>query len=550
MTPHITSETELTPKQKEVLTLLQAGKTNKDIASALGIRAGTVKQHLVTIFRKLGVKNRTHAALQPANFPVETVDFRDLALTNDIITTHTINTIHLERRPCVTLIMTISEDTDDDTLQHLQQHLERCIKPYHAVVIGRKTHQREVIFGLDKTEPLQAVYALDTALRIAQAWQIKFPKHPNALCAHLCHTLIIASMDETDQWTEEMLMSVDLGKARQAIQQVAQGKLNVSANIRQQLLTQGILLTPYQNMADFDEWQLDIATSCASHLSSQAHTHALTQLQKSLDNRYEHNAIALLIAHEGLGKSQVLLNLYQQINQQKPHTAYYFRFLPEGITDWLTDKVSAGGTEKLLTELNNQSSIKTLLLDDVHLLSEQARNSLLYFIEQSGYQAVFTSTHPLSFKTLRNIEQISLHPLSVSEMRQASAVFNYQTQSQLSLADQESAITLAQGNPALLQALLTTPKGQVPLSVILSIMSRIDALGIQRSMLRHLLLSKTQPSQSSANTALKHTLALALRTGILEEKESNHVVFHSPLVERILKTLLLVQPEVEQTHSV
>ena len=56
-----TNETDLTARQKEVLRLLAAGKSNKQIASALGISEGTVKAHVNAAFRALGVHNRVNA---------------------------------------------------------------------------------------------------------------------------------------------------------------------------------------------------------------------------------------------------------------------------------------------------------------------------------------------------------------------------------------------------------------------------------------------------------------------------------------------------------
>ncbi len=55
-------EVELTARQKEVLNLLAAGKSNKQIAWALGISEGTVKVHVNAAFRALGVHNRVSAA--------------------------------------------------------------------------------------------------------------------------------------------------------------------------------------------------------------------------------------------------------------------------------------------------------------------------------------------------------------------------------------------------------------------------------------------------------------------------------------------------------
>jgi DNA-binding NarL/FixJ family response regulator len=53
----------LTPRQHEVLVLLMQGKSNSQIAEALGLSPNTVKVHLATIFRVLGVHSRTEALL-------------------------------------------------------------------------------------------------------------------------------------------------------------------------------------------------------------------------------------------------------------------------------------------------------------------------------------------------------------------------------------------------------------------------------------------------------------------------------------------------------
>ncbi len=53
----------LTKREKDVLALLVRGNSNKDMADAMFISEKTVKNHLTSIFRKLGVKDRTQAAL-------------------------------------------------------------------------------------------------------------------------------------------------------------------------------------------------------------------------------------------------------------------------------------------------------------------------------------------------------------------------------------------------------------------------------------------------------------------------------------------------------
>jgi two-component system NarL family response regulator len=51
----------LTPREMSVLRELAAGKSNKEIAGALGVVEGTVKVHAARVYEKLGVQNRTEA---------------------------------------------------------------------------------------------------------------------------------------------------------------------------------------------------------------------------------------------------------------------------------------------------------------------------------------------------------------------------------------------------------------------------------------------------------------------------------------------------------
>ena len=53
----------LTPREQEVLALVRRGLANKQIARRLGISERTVKAHLTSVFARLGVEDRTQAAL-------------------------------------------------------------------------------------------------------------------------------------------------------------------------------------------------------------------------------------------------------------------------------------------------------------------------------------------------------------------------------------------------------------------------------------------------------------------------------------------------------
>ena len=57
---------ELTPREREVLTLLAEGLTNRGIAERLVVSEHTVHRHVTSILRKLDLPTRTAAAVVAA----------------------------------------------------------------------------------------------------------------------------------------------------------------------------------------------------------------------------------------------------------------------------------------------------------------------------------------------------------------------------------------------------------------------------------------------------------------------------------------------------
>ena len=56
--PEAQLRTDLTPRERQVMELVEQGYKNREIAQELGIRPGTVKIHLRHIFEKTGVRGR------------------------------------------------------------------------------------------------------------------------------------------------------------------------------------------------------------------------------------------------------------------------------------------------------------------------------------------------------------------------------------------------------------------------------------------------------------------------------------------------------------
>jgi DNA-binding NarL/FixJ family response regulator len=76
----------LTKRQREVLSLLARGRSNKEIARALEIAEATTKIHMAALLRALGVRNRTEAAYRAGNL----VNSTGLACAEDSRSTDTL----------------------------------------------------------------------------------------------------------------------------------------------------------------------------------------------------------------------------------------------------------------------------------------------------------------------------------------------------------------------------------------------------------------------------------------------------------------------------
>jgi DNA-binding NarL/FixJ family response regulator len=64
----VAGKIEFTPREREVLELLVAGRSNREIAQSMGIEERTVKAHVAKLLRKVGVQNRIALTMHTINY--------------------------------------------------------------------------------------------------------------------------------------------------------------------------------------------------------------------------------------------------------------------------------------------------------------------------------------------------------------------------------------------------------------------------------------------------------------------------------------------------
>jgi DNA-binding CsgD family transcriptional regulator len=220
---------ELTPRQRQILELLRAGKVNKEIANELGIGLGTVKQHVVALFKKLKVRNRAMAVsrgleLAPAG-PRERVP---------VLAAESL----LERRPCLVLSLVLPEAAPEEAGRLLQQTLATYAFDHDALFLARKGHAGDQIFGIQRASTHDMFLALRAAHEAFCALAAHDKGLANALQGGLTAGLAIASMNRNGGWSGEAIASTAIAQARELAREAKPGTLVLSPTAQDLLRAQ------------------------------------------------------------------------------------------------------------------------------------------------------------------------------------------------------------------------------------------------------------------------------------------------------------------------
>lgn len=209
----------LTPRQSQILALLQKGKSNKEIATELGIGLGTVKQHINVLFKRLDVSNRTMAVTRGQSLTSQTA-----AAAHASATTVT-STRMPELRPAAIVSFTLppaalealaeSPDSQDgpeeDSGHGLHRVLAAVASDFGAVFIAHD-HGGDLVFGVQRCREQDVLRALRAAFSVAR--DARLAPVLDQLRGGLDAGLIAVGMTARGVWDGEMVAGALLGRCR------------------------------------------------------------------------------------------------------------------------------------------------------------------------------------------------------------------------------------------------------------------------------------------------------------------------------------------------
>ena len=546
----------LTPRQQEILALLQAGKVNKEVARELGIGVGTVKQHLIAIFRKLNVKNRTMAVGKSVSSKAPTSQANTniddhLPLTDDI--SH--DDSALERRPCALLVLSLPETTDAALLTTFQTLVQTIAQQRQATLIHRRQHVAELVFGLSLVHDLNPLFATATAYEIKQLLAQKHPQLATSLSGVVSAGMLVVSINRFGDWNEEVLAGTLIGKARKLAKITPSGHIVIDPII-QHLLNSHALDIDVSSASPMPFTTLNI-TLQPNKGELAGREKELTRIRQTLSLDSLTPPIIVLQGDSGMGKTQIAYALLNERNQERQTTAY-FRCLPYQLNSFFTNDAAMGDVTHCMAWINAQEAshlwqhVRTIIIDDVHLLRREDMALLFFMLQQRGYAAVLTSRLSLDLPKNVNATFVSINHLSQTDMESIARQLSQHCPEETGTQHLPKAVQLAHGVPRFLYELLVECKPMLTLSLITTILARIDHLKLDRFLLRAIVSHQDRAYSPSTQRLTENpeqtlsSLALCCDKGILVKVDNDHYAFHHPMVKMVVQELFIKVPQALQ----
>ncbi len=425
---------ELSPRQRQILQLLRAGKVNKEIASELQIGVGTVKQHVVALFKRLQVSNRAMAVARSGEFEHSSPSAQSTMQADGL----------LQRRPCVILCVGLGEDAPASAVRQLHASLAALAFDHDALFLARKGNAGDLIFGIGRVSERDALKAIQVLQHLQNTFSQQLasdqeqeqeqaqndqtlPDHdlppktlpPNGLRAALIAGLVVASMNRYGGWSGEAVASASITSGRNLLDQAQAGQLLLSPQVQQLMLAFGIAeaedlqpILSLQHLENF-HWRGERPGSILLGREQE-----WAQLNFGLQEIPQRSATACcnvvyLCGETGMGKSLLCRQLAGQCLQQNLACSFW-RCMPSPQGFVMQDVVNSN-LLSVAQWLALEPAVGLVILDDLHLLPLELQTQCIARARLNS-QYVVIATRRIYHRLAHGEELIQLHRMSQEEI--------------------------------------------------------------------------------------------------------------------------------------
>ena len=533
----------LSPRQREILELIRQGKSNNEIAFELGIGLGTVKQHVVALFRKLKVSRRTMALSrghEQASLLSQAMSFSP----SEII---------LQRRPCIVLSMTM-EAVSPEALRTMKTAMAIEAQETSDIFLPWRASGCDVILGIEQateTAPLRALQiAWQTARKLADT------SSGNTLKGGLAAGLAVASMHRRGGWSGEAIASSAIVLARQHAQAAEPGTLHLDAAVTDLLRLCGAYIkTGAPLFLPLDAPQALLWHESSERFRFYGRESELDDLQDLLTESPQSPSpkIHSVGGEAGIGKSRLCAE-FTQICRKAGHPVRHLRCLPSIAPSPFWDVYSGHAcTWEALHKPLASDGHEILVVDDAHWLTEEqkevcmalpATRLVMYLAQRKQTDGATRLVPPLGTD---DIEEFAMNVIPEDAVRGDGRLPEIS----------RSIAALAGGNPLYAQemarnhltvASLASGNGQarkyLPLNLLLLVTANLDQAALDRRMLgvvaskpKGVILQDLVHDLSEDEHSVKASVDEAVKEGVLFLSETRRIGFVHPMFHSVIHYL-------------
>lgn len=530
---------ELSQRQHQILKLLQAGKVNKAVAEELGIGLGTVKQHLVAIFKKLNVSNRAMAVshgmgvLQAQQSRTASLPMADL----------------LEKRPCVVLSIALPADAGHLSVKLMYGCLAAIASANDAVFLARNGNAGDLIFGIQRVTEYDLAVALQAARHVYE--DLLEMDHAIAHRLRGCMTagIAFASMQRFGGWTGEAIASAAIASARELLGDVPEGQFVFDATALDLIELFGIggskELSPTMHLAELKKLHW---TGARRTYPLVGRDEELTRLEAALIEAAKGNGQLILIKGEmGMGKSSLCEAITKRC-VQRGGSVSYCRGLPTMLGRALYDtaRETECSVEELVALLHSKPvrSPDLIVVDDLHLLTKEQQTLLIaagIVAVENGKLVIFSGRKGVRENISIPVETISLRRLPTASIQ--ALVRNALGKGAIKgRAQKVQRITsAAAGVPLFAVELARHHDEPLALPLRVAINARLDSLHLDHKLLREVArnsaganLGDIAATLGEDTEALQPQIERAVASGVLSYSDDTWLSFTHPLLRRAI----------------